>query len=145
MMNLRIASTMAAALLAALALLTSSAAAQQAVPSVPKVGFVNTARVLHDSRAAQAMQKSLEAEFRKREQEIDGGPKGEVERRKAALVEDMNQRREFALKQFIDKSNGVIKKIAEAENFEIVFFEAAYFNARVDITDKVIKAIDAGS
>ena len=121
-----------------------AAAQQQAAPSIAKVGFVNTARVLHDSRVAQQMQKGLEAEYARREQEIAAGPKGDVERRKAALVEDMNQRRDFALKQFIEKSNGVIKRIAEAEKFEIVFFEAAYFNARIDITDKVIKAIDAG-
>jgi outer membrane protein len=48
------------------------------------------------------------------------------------------------VKQFIDKSNEVIRRVAEAENLDAVFFEAAYASTRIDITDKVIKALDAG-
>lgn len=131
----------AAALVAAAA---GTAAAQQPAPAVSKIGFVSTERVLRDSRASQQVQKGLEAEFQKREREIAGGPKGDIEKRMSGLAEDMNLRREDALKQFIEKTNGTIRRIAEAEKFDIVFLEAAYANARIDLTDKVIKELDAG-
>lgn len=120
------------------------AAAQQPAPPAYKVGIVNVPRVMRDSRVSQLAQKSLEAEFRKREREIAGGPAPDVERRGNALAEDMNLRREEALKQFVEKTNGVVRRIAEAEKFDAVFFEAAYASARVDLTDKVIKQLDAG-
>lgn len=130
-----------AALAAALALSAGAAAAQ--APAVSKIGYVNTERVMRESRAAQQMQKGLEAEFQKRDKEIAGGPATDIERRRSALVEDMNLRRENAVKQFIDKANGAIRRIAVAEKFDIVFLDAAYANARIDITEKVVKALDA--
>ncbi len=131
-----------AALATALALSAGTAAAQ--APAGNKIGYVNTERVMRESRAAQQMQKGLEAEFQKRDKEIAAGPAPDIERRRSALVEDMNLRRENAVKQFIDKANGVIRRIAEAEKFDIVFLDAAYANARIDITEKVVKALDAG-
>ena len=139
MMQQRILSLIAAAAIAAAA---SPAQAQQA-PASYKIGFVNTERVMRDSRASQQMQKNLEAEFQKRGREIDGGPKGDIERRKALLAEDMNAKRDDSIRQFIDKTNGIIRRVAEAEKFDAVFLEAAYFSTRVDITDRVIKAVDA--
>ena len=130
-----------AALAAALALSAGAAAAQ--APAGNKIGYVNTERVMRESRAAQQMQKGLEAEFQKRDKEIAAGPAPDIERRRSALIEDMNLRRENAVKQFIDKANGVIRRIAEAEKFDIVFLDAAYANARIDITEKVVKALDA--
>jgi len=124
------------------ALMATPAAAQQ--PAGDKIGVVNTQRVLRDSRVSKDMYKSLEADFKKREREIEGGPKADIERRKAALAEDMNVRRQDALQQFIEKTNAAIRRIAVAEKFDIVFFEAAYANARIDLTEKVIKEIDAG-
>lgn len=119
-------------------------AAQQPAPAVSKIGFVNTARVLHDSHATRLVRENLEAEFQRREREIADGPKDEIERRRIALAEDINRQREDALKQFVEKANRIIRRIAEAEQFDVVFLEAAYFNARIDITDKVIKEFDAG-
>lgn len=131
-----------AALATAVALAAPMAAAQ--APATSKIGYVNTERVMRESRAAQQMQKGLEAEFQKRDKEIAAGPATDIERRRIALIEDMNLRRESAVKQFIDKANGVIRRIAEAEKFDIVFLDAAYANARIDITEKVVKALDAG-
>ncbi len=138
---LRIAAVIAALAAAAAA---GPAAAQQAAPAASRIGYVNTQRVLRDSRASQQVQKTLDAEIQKREREIDAGPKEQIERRRIALAEDIGKRRDDAAKQFIEKADGVIKRIAEAEKIDIVFFNAAYANARVDITDKVIKALDAG-
>jgi len=106
------------------------AAAPVAVAADLKIGYVNTERVMRESRAAQQMQKGLEAEFQKRDKEIAAGPAADMERRRSLLIEDMNLRRENAVKQFIDKANGVIRRIAEAEKFDIVFLNAAYANNR---------------
>jgi outer membrane protein len=132
---------LAAAFLAATAGL--AAAQAPATPNAYKIGFVNTEKVMRDSRASQQTQKALEAEFQKREKEIAGGAPREMDRRKAELIEDMNQRREDALKQFVDRTNGIIRRIAEAEKFDLVFIEAAYAAPSIDLTDKVIKALDA--
>ena len=141
MIQRRILSIAAAALLATAA---GPAAAQAPAPVAYKIGFVSTEKIMRNSRAALQMQKGWEAEFQKRDKEIAAGPAPEMERRRSILLEDMNLRRENAVKQFIDKANGAIRRIAEAEKFDIVFLDAAYANARIDITDKVIKALDAG-
>ena len=135
-----IVSTLAAALLAVAA---GSAQAQQPAPASYKIGFVSTERILRDSRAAQQLQKGMEAEFAKRAKDIEAGPKADIERRKAALADDMNMKRDDLLKLFIDKTNGIIRRVAEAEKFDAVFLEAAYHSTRIDITDRVIKAVDS--
>ena len=74
MTQYRIVSTIAAATAALLAAAAFPAAAQPPPapaqqPSAPasyKIGFVNTERVMRDSRASQQIQKNLEAEFQKR-------------------------------------------------------------------------------
>ena len=136
----------AAALAAAISFpaLAQQPAAPAAAPAGYKIGYVNTERVMKNSRVSQQAAKGMEAEFQKREKEIAAGPAAEAERRRAALNEDFGARRDEAIKQFIDKANDVIRRIAEAEKFDAVFLEAAYASNRIDITDKVIKALDAG-
>ena len=129
---------------AALPAVAQQPAPAAAAPAAYKVGFVNTQRIVKDSRVSQAAQKALEAEFQKREKEIAAGPAAQVERRKRALSEDIAARRDEALKQFVDKANAAIRRVAEAEKFDIVVADAAYAAPRIDITDRVIKAIDAG-
>ena len=138
----RIVSAIAAALLVAAAF---PAAAQQAqAPASYKIGYVDTERVMRDSRSSKAAQKGLDDEFAKRAQEIDAGPPADKERRKIALADEMNVKRELALKEFIEKANDIMRRLAEAEKFDAVFFEAAYASTRIDLTDKVIKALDGG-
>jgi outer membrane protein len=131
--------------LLAIALLAPAlpAAAQQPAPNEYKIGFVSTERVMRGSRASLAATKELQAEFARRSKEISGAPAGERERRGAALNEDMILRRDLALKQFIDKTNAIVRRIAQEEKFDIVFYEASYASKRIDLTDRVIKAIDA--
>jgi len=57
--------------------------------------------------------------------------------------EDVNQRRNEELSQVIEQANRIIRQIAEQEKYDIIFQEAAYANPRIDITDKVIKALEA--
>jgi outer membrane protein len=130
-------------ILAAVALFGAALPAAAQEPAGYKIGFVSTERVLRDSRASQKAQKELETEFNKRGKELAGAPAGERERRGAALNEDMALRRDEALKQFIERTNAIVRRIAEAEKFDAVFFEAAFASKRIDLTDRVIKAVDA--
>lgn len=139
----RIASMISAAAVLMAAAAGPALAQQAATPNSYKIGFVSTDRVMRDSRVSQAAQKGLEAEFLKRDKEIGGGPPAEIARRRNALNEDMIMRREEALKQLVDKANAIIRRIAESEKFDLVFLEAAYASPSIDLTDKVIKALDA--
>jgi outer membrane protein len=143
MTQYRIVSTIAAALLAAAA---CPAAAQQAAVAANsyKIGYVDTERVMRSSRGSQQVLKDLDAEFQRRLKEIEAGPPGDVDRRKIALGDEMNMKKEFAVKQLVDKANDTLRHMAEAEKFDAVFLEAAYASARIDLTDRLIKALDAG-
>ena len=67
----------------------------------------------------------------------------DFQRKQREYREDVNQRRNEELSQVIEQANRIIRQIAEAEKYDIIFQEAAYANPRIDITDKVIKALDA--
>jgi outer membrane protein len=138
----RLGSTIAAAAMAAMAAFAGTAAAQ-ADRQITKIGFVNTERVMREARLPQQLKQSLEAEFQKRDREISAGKADDVERRRRLLTEEMGQRRDEATRQLIEKANGVIKRVAEREGFDAVFIEAAYADKRIDITDRVIKALDS--
>ena len=66
----------------------------------------------------------------------------EFQRQQRAYREDVNQRRNEELGQVIEQANRIIRQIAESEKYDIIFQEAAYANPRIDITDKVIKAME---
>ena len=42
----------------------------------------------------------------------------------------------------IERANRIISQIAEQEKYDIIFQEAVYASPRIDITDKVIKALE---
>ncbi len=58
--------------------------------------------------------------------------------------EDLNLRRNQELSALFERANRVIKQIAEAEKFDLILQEAVYRNPRIDITDKVLKALSDG-
>ncbi len=68
----------------------------------------------------------------------------DFQRKQREFREDLNQRRNEELASVIDKANKTVKQIAEAEKFDIIFQEAVYASPRIDITDKVIKALSEG-
>jgi outer membrane protein len=67
----------------------------------------------------------------------------EFQRKQRDYREEVNQRRNEELSQVIENANRIIRQIAESEKYDIIFQEAAYANPRIDITDKVIKALEA--
>ncbi|MFT3717676.1 OmpH family outer membrane protein [Pseudorhodoferax sp.] len=69
----------------------------------------------------------------------------DFQRKRREFQEDLNARKNEELQQVIDKANRVIKQVAETEKYDAILQEAAYINPRLDITDKVIKALNAAS
>jgi len=136
-------SVFATSAIAAMVTFAGGALAQQAERQIVKVGYVNTERVMREARIPKQAKLGLEAEFQKREREIVASKASDMDRRRALLVEEMAARRDETVKQIIDKANQIIKRIAERENFDAVFIEAAYADKRIDITEQVIKALDA--
>src|SRR5512134_578997 len=83
-------------------------------------------------------------ESQRRAKERDFGELNrEFQRKQREFREDLNQRRNEELRQVVEEANRVIRQIAEQEKFDIIFQEMpAYVSPRIDITDKVIKALD---
>ena len=65
----------------------------------------------------------------------------DFQRKQREFREDLNQRRNEELAVVLERTNKVIKQIAETEKYDIVFQEAVYASPRIDITDKVLKAL----
>ena len=83
-----------------------------------------------------------ETQRRAKEREF-GDLNREFQRKQREFREDLNQRRNQELARVVEQANGVIRQIAEQEKFDIIFQEMpAYVSPRIDITDKVIKALE---
>jgi outer membrane protein len=167
MNSLTLKSLLAAGLLAAAA---TGASAQEL-----KIGYVNSDRVLRDAAPARQAQSRLEAEFGKRDRELNEmatrlktaadklekdaptlsetersrrqrelvDQDRELQRKRREFQEDLNQRKNEELAQVVDRANKVIKQIFEAEKYDLILQEAVFAGPRADITDKVIKALNA--
>nr|WP_244895152.1 OmpH family outer membrane protein [Neisseria dumasiana] len=140
---------------------------------VQKLGFINTERVYQESKQAQRIQKTLEKEFDGRQKALDKIRKeGEAVEKKLAsgklsqsahedavrelgelvqkfrlqqaqLAEEYNLRRneEFAALQ--QNANRVIIDLAKKEGYDLILQDVIYVNSKYDITDSVIKALNA--
>jgi outer membrane protein len=66
----------------------------------------------------------------------------DFQRKQREFREDLTQRRNEELAQVVEQTNRVIREIADKEKYDIIFQDAVYANPRIDITDKVIKALE---
>jgi len=66
----------------------------------------------------------------------------EFQRKQREFREDLNQRRNEELARVVEQANRVIRQIAAQEEFDVVLQDAVYANPRIDITEKVIKALE---
>ena len=57
--------------------------------------------------------------------------------------EDLSARKNEELQQVIERANKVVKTLAETEKYDLILQESVYVNPKHDITDKVIKALNA--
>lgn len=138
-----------------------------------KIAFVSTERIFREAAPAKAAQAKLEAEFAKRDRDLQdmaarlkaqsdkldkdaavlsdsdrakrqrdlSDLDKEFQRKQREFREDLNQRRNEELAVVLERTNKVIRQIAEAEKYDIVFQEAVYASKRIDITDKVLKEL----
>jgi outer membrane protein len=69
----------------------------------------------------------------------------DLQRKRREFQEDLNTRRNEELQQLIERVNRVVKQVAETEKYDVIFQEAAYVNPKHDITDRVIRALNASN
>ena len=67
----------------------------------------------------------------------------DFQRKRREFQEDLNARKNEELQQVLERANRVVKQVAEAEKYDVVLQEAVYINPKHDITDKVIRALNA--
>ena len=139
-----------------------------------KIGYVNSERVLREAIPAKAAQAKLEAEFSKRERELNDvatklkaaadklekeaptlsesertrrqrelvDQDRDLQRKRREFQEDLNQRRNEELAAVVERANRVIRQIFETEKYDLILQEVVFASGRVEITDKVIKALN---
>ena len=81
-----------------------------------------------------------ESERRDKEQDL-ARMNRDLQRMQRELREDLNLRKNEELAAVLERANKVIQQIAEAEKFDLILQEAVYISPRIDITDRVIKAL----
>ena len=104
------------------------------------------------AKQLQGMQESMdknavtmaESDRRTKEREF-GDLNRDFQRKQREFREDLSQRQNEEMASIFERVNKIVKQIAEAEKYDIILQEAAYISPRVDITDKVIKAMGDGT
>lgn len=84
-----------------------------------------------------------ESERRAKEQEL-ARASIEFQRLQREFREDLNIRRNQEIAALLERANRVIREIAEAEKFDLIVQDAVYRSPRLDITDRVLKALAEG-
>ncbi|MBC7705719.1 MAG: OmpH family outer membrane protein [Rhodoferax sp.] len=69
----------------------------------------------------------------------------DFQRKRREFQEDLNSRKNEELQLVLERANKVVKQVAEAEKYDLVLQDAVYINPKHDITDKVIKSLNAGT
>jgi outer membrane protein len=67
----------------------------------------------------------------------------DLERKRREYQEDVTQRRNEELSAVVEKANRVIKQIFDNEKYDLILQDAIHFSARIDITKKVLDALNA--
>jgi outer membrane protein len=109
-----------------------------------KIGFVNTERVFREAgpapRAPQELDRGVGARQPALAQlEKQGGAHDNHLQRE--IREDLNLRRNEELASVQERATRVINQIAEQEKFDLIIQEAVFASGKIDITEKVIRAL----
>lgn len=67
----------------------------------------------------------------------------DFQRRRREFQEDLNARKNEEQQVVVERANRAVKQVAETEKYDVIFQEAVYVNPKHDITDKVIRALNA--
>ena len=109
--------------------------------------FVSLDRVLRDSGAATRAQKKLEAEFSRRDREIlelakqlpANSPR--LQKLREEFKDDLNARKNEELAIVMERANKIIREVAPKRPCTLVFQEAVWANASVDITARIVSEL----
>ncbi len=67
----------------------------------------------------------------------------DFQRKRREFQEDLNARKNEEQQVVVERANRAVKQVAESEKYDVIFQEAVYVNPKHDITEKVIKALNA--
>jgi outer membrane protein len=67
----------------------------------------------------------------------------EFQRKRREFQEDLTQRKNEELGAVVERANKAIKQIFDAEKYDLILQDATFVSPRIDITEKVIKALNA--
>ena len=104
------------------------------------------------AKQLQGMQEGLEknavtmseADRRNKEREFNDLNR-DFQRKQREFREDLNLRQNEEMAGIYERVNKIIKQVAEAEKYDLIIQEGVYVSPKLDITDKVIKALGDGT
>ena len=67
----------------------------------------------------------------------------DFQRKRREFQEDLSARKNEELQQVLERANRIVKQVAEQEKYDLILQEAVYINPKHDITEKVIRALNA--
>lgn len=67
----------------------------------------------------------------------------DFQRKRRELQEDANARKSEELQVLLERANRALKQVAETEKYDVILLDAAYINPKHDITDKVLRVLNA--
>ena len=67
----------------------------------------------------------------------------DFQRKRREFQEDLNARKNEEQQVVVERANRAVRQVAEAEKYDVIFQEEVYINPKHDITDKVIRALNA--
>ena len=85
-----------------------------------------------------------EAERNKRQRDLVEQDR-DLQRKRREFQEDLNQRRNEETAAIVERANKVIKGIFETEKYDLIVQDVVFASAKVDITEKVIKALNGAA
>ena len=123
--------------------------AQQAIESMMRE-FASRAQALSDFRAkVETMRSQLDklnprtpaAELEKKRREFETVAQ-RLEQNRRNFEDDLERRKAEERQKLFRELDAVVKKVAEAQDIDLVLLDAVYAGRAVDITDQVVKALD---
>ncbi len=81
-----------------------------------------------------------EADKRNKERDL-ANLNRDFQRQTREFREDLNMRKNEELASVQERANKVIKDIAESDKFDLIVQDAVFASTKIDITDKVLKAL----
>ncbi len=131
-------------------ILRDSAAAKAALQKLDQEFLKRRQGLEESSKQLQGMAAKLERDAavmseadRRKLQKETADFERDLQRRQREFREDANRRQNEETAMILERATRAIRQVAEAEKIDIVFQDAVYASPRIDITDKVLRALNA--